>query len=705
MVQSFQRSIIPRHFGWFPGAREIHIAYALVNILVVGGVALSSASGVRGAVAANEELEFRVGHSLELKTHGQNPPSLFDYQDDYRTWTDATGKFSVEAKIFELGESEVKLLKRDGRIITLPFERFVEGDRSYLKEVLQKRAAEQNPFEDQTLGPGATTGVKDMSSDRSNGSEKPNSLLRLQLPFQGKNVQIANEIPFGQVKWSYVPSEQKKHDRDRSISLPKSKFDESEKVFTKSTPRFSGRAGELVTVLRNNSRSDFLEAIVVDVDKEKIRHHFTLPVQSLRDFVVSPSGDRVVTIHDPVKDSDGGIVFWKINDGRLIPEKNWNFDNLAKTGSRSNTSSSSNKFYADSSMFVDENRLFTAGKQLALWDIAADKCIYSIPGTGRPKFSRDFSHVAFFRNDSIWLMRIIDGALVGQIRCDQVDTSYSRCLEFSPDNQRLVVIMGQSIYGFDLTNGAVDFLVDSNGPFREVQWADNSLLLVNGRSVVDPKLEVEVWRYESTNDPELTIIGSTTWFSAPSELLGIELINKVHRNEIAKNTAGLTKEDLIVYKPGTKLALVTDLALLNDQASRTAENLKAKLEQQGFVIDNNASLRLEASVTRGEPLVEEFETRERSAFGRVTERVRYTPHVSELKLTRDGEVVWNASERHRFSGIFLRLADGESPQDAVERLSRPDPNFFSQTTLPDNLIRLPKGRQVGKSQLGFIGIQ
>ncbi|MDP1562837.1 MAG: SHD1 domain-containing protein [Pirellulaceae bacterium] len=705
MLRSVRRSTIPRLFGWLPGAGEIHIAYTLVNVLVVGWVVLASTGGDRGAVAANEELEFQAVSFLESKTHGQNSAPLFEYQDDYRTWTDATGKFSVEAKIFELGESEVKLLKRDGRIVTLPFERFVEGDQSYLKEVLQKRAAEQSPFEDQSLGPGASTGVEDMSSDRSNGSEQPNSLLRLQLPFQGQNVQIANEIPFGQVEWSYVPGEQKKHDRDRSISLPKSKFDESEKVFTTSTPRFSGRAGELVTVLRNNSRSDFLEAIVVDVNKETIRSHFTLPVQSLRDFVVSPSGDRVVTIHDPVKDSDGGIVFWKINDGRLIPEKNWNFDKLAEADSRSNTSSSSNKFYADSSMFVDENRLFTAGKQLALWDIEADKCIYSVSDTGRPKFSRDFSHVAFFRNDSIWLMRIIDGALVGRIRCDQVDTSYSICLEFSPDNRRLVVIMGKAIYGFDLTNGAIDFSVDSSGPFREVQWADNSLLLVNGRSVVDPKLEVEVWRYESTNDPELTIIGSTTWFSSRSELLGIELINKVHRNEIVKNTAGLTKEDLIVYRPGTKLALVTNLALLNDQASPIAEKLKAKLEQQGFVIDNNAPLRLEASVTRGEPVEEEFETRERSAFGRVTERVRYTPHVSELKLTRDGEVIWNASERHRFSGIFLRLADGESPQDAVERLSRPDPNFFSQTTLPANLIRLPKGRPVGKSQLGSIGIQ
>jgi hypothetical protein len=57
-------------------------------------------------------------------------------QDKYRTWTDVTGTFQVEAELIEATAAEVKLkLKKDGKTITVPLEKLSEPDREFLKSI------------------------------------------------------------------------------------------------------------------------------------------------------------------------------------------------------------------------------------------------------------------------------------------------------------------------------------------------------------------------------------------------------------------------------------------------------------------------------------------------------------------------------------------------------------------------------------------
>jgi hypothetical protein len=52
----------------------------------------------------------------------------------YRTWTDVTGKFQVEAELVESTEAKVTLrLKKDGKTVTLPLEKLSQQDREFLK--------------------------------------------------------------------------------------------------------------------------------------------------------------------------------------------------------------------------------------------------------------------------------------------------------------------------------------------------------------------------------------------------------------------------------------------------------------------------------------------------------------------------------------------------------------------------------------------
>lgn len=52
----------------------------------------------------------------------------------YRTWTDVTGSFQVEAELVEATDTTVKLkLKKDGKVISVPIEKLGSADQEYLK--------------------------------------------------------------------------------------------------------------------------------------------------------------------------------------------------------------------------------------------------------------------------------------------------------------------------------------------------------------------------------------------------------------------------------------------------------------------------------------------------------------------------------------------------------------------------------------------
>jgi hypothetical protein len=61
--------------------------------------------------------------------------------DEYRTWTDSTGKFKVEAKFVKLENDKVELKRKDnGESVTLALSRFSNADAEIIKRLVAKNA-------------------------------------------------------------------------------------------------------------------------------------------------------------------------------------------------------------------------------------------------------------------------------------------------------------------------------------------------------------------------------------------------------------------------------------------------------------------------------------------------------------------------------------------------------------------------------------
>jgi S1-C subfamily serine protease len=73
---------------------------------------------------------------LNTVTEAELRTAIFGVSDlgsaDYRTWTDPTGKFSIEAKLSEISGTEVVLESRDGKQVRVPIEKLSDPDRRLL---------------------------------------------------------------------------------------------------------------------------------------------------------------------------------------------------------------------------------------------------------------------------------------------------------------------------------------------------------------------------------------------------------------------------------------------------------------------------------------------------------------------------------------------------------------------------------------------
>ena len=64
-----------------------------------------------------------------------NPFALPSDPQGLRTWTDSTGEFTIEAEFVALTDGQVKLRRKDGKVLTLPLSRLSEQDQRAAKRL------------------------------------------------------------------------------------------------------------------------------------------------------------------------------------------------------------------------------------------------------------------------------------------------------------------------------------------------------------------------------------------------------------------------------------------------------------------------------------------------------------------------------------------------------------------------------------------
>lgn len=84
----------------------------------------------------------------EKSTAGKpNPKTAEGFPGGLRTWSDATGRFKVEAEFISAEGGTVSLRRADGRTVNLPMEKLSPTDQRIVRTLIDELAKAENPFE------------------------------------------------------------------------------------------------------------------------------------------------------------------------------------------------------------------------------------------------------------------------------------------------------------------------------------------------------------------------------------------------------------------------------------------------------------------------------------------------------------------------------------------------------------------------------
>lgn len=594
-----------------------------------------------------------------------------------RKWTDATGSFSVNAKLVSDEDGNIKLEKEDGRVITLPLTKLSDEDQTYLEE-LKKQNSAANPF-----------AGGDMSTPPKSTSNSPPNAPKTQpvIPAIEPNG-TANEMVLADNGWSVQPDA-------AAVAKSNGKVISFESGFTrhKFHNRLSGVSlinnGQAAVAAITNPFENATELVIADLATAKSKPPLRINLKDATLLAVNPDGSQAVTYKKGQGRESGEISFWDLKE-EAIQTAAWKaasfFD---RDGLAPNMGT-----------FVENNRLLTVGRRVILWDCESATAVYSYPVSenNKPALSANGKQLAVISGKSVFIINVSDGEILGKIE----PPTTTKSLAFSPNGESLAGINSVSgeIWIWDLTNNQLTR--ELSAPPSMVQsmtWVGEDYLLINNSSLIDIRLRSTVWSYRSTGGSILTANDSRFWFIGKSKFTPISLPH----NNIATQTEKLDPEDLLVLTPNSEVSLELNLPFTRQEQDQIRDRITGTLQNNGVTIRKNAKLKLVLTVIKGKQEKAEMSSITDPFGRRGTESIKYTPQIGSITLAKGGVDVWRVSRQFGPMGM-IQLKRGESAQAAARRLCKPSPSFFESVRIPKYIGQLPGGKPLGQSTISENGI-
>jgi WD40 repeat protein len=677
-----------------------------------------------------------------------------------RTWTDNTGKYKIEADFEKIEDGQVHLQRTDGKKLSLPLAKLSKDDQSYLKDLMKRRRAGQsepaNPFGDEPQGAGAPpkearAAIASARRMAAGANDEPKYNVGDQVEIKdGFQWQKGEVVGFDKNGWTaYVKLEGGKMSdvhiapfnirpfdptlgalagvekddlarvdltRIRRIvplggetaafkpdpaAAPAPSFDPRPIGLNPKTNFFErvvgvsfAKGGGVAVLGRSDVRGESLSQVeICDLKSGDIKGMLRGP-RGLKMLAVAPSGQQLISISEPETFVSGPLQLWSIDSNELKHVKSWQ----VSSGERGQQ--------LEWIGWIDDQRVMTVDRNSAtVWSIDGPKGLYQVAGEGMksPAFSPGGKQFAIGANDGISVHDVASGTLLAKI---PLEHSFGRYVAFSPSGKFLAATGSQTVDVFDLATGKKTTVAyaASAGSDKGLCWLDEEHVLVGGSDLIHLPSQMTIWTYQH-NAESIAQIAGRVWYafaSGPANQTMALLPFKLPHGAVKP----VSEKDLVL-RPGDEIAVEAEQTFdltRPQQDGRPAESTKDQLTKAltdaGFKVVENSNKKLIGRKGAGEN--KEINYRRFGApFGQ-TEKTSYSQRLYELELTVDGQTVWRR-QRVMDAPFHLQLKEGESVDQALERVLTADTGFF-RSTIPSRVLptELEKART---SKLSLNGIE
>jgi hypothetical protein len=604
---------------------------------------------------------------------------------EMRTWKDASGKFEVEAQLIGRTEQSVKLKKADGLVIEVPAEKLSEADQEYLQG-LTPDESDENPF----AGGKPDTGDQKMAgktvtSEADLRTIKPDPLG-------------AKLIPIAGGRWSGTFDAALEHTiENKSVPFPISQTS----VHDRRTGFAIVPAGTRALLSITNAFEKQARIVIIDIEKREASFETLLPFKEGKVIGISPSGNYYATMKDRSGASGGRIDFWQIEQQDVKHVVGW------ETASFQDR----NGFYPNDLVFIDDDRLLTLGSQVVMWDWQAGKPLYAAPveASVSPGLSANRKQLAVYADGAVAIINLEDGSSLGAITADRAGLT---SLAVSEDGTLVAGLCGLDLRIWDLAKGEIIremTLPGSVQTTKSLYWAGGKYLLVGDQHLVDVELRVVAWSYgKDFQTTALVPAGNSQFWYIGGSHSGSRVVSvSLPHFDPETRTSGLDPDELLVLKPGTRVSVKLELPFPPDDQKKVLDHFKETLSQSGMVFDERAAIVVKCYVEKGKENTINLRQIGRPRFGGGggSEEIHYTPSTSIVEIVEGEQQLWRRVGHNGPAGM-IRIQDGETSKQAVDRLCQPSPGFFQSIQLPRFLAVLPGQKEsLGSSKLTEAGVQ
>jgi hypothetical protein len=595
---------------------------------------------------------------------------------ELRTWSDATGKFKIEARFVSQYKSKVTLKDKDGKLFEIETTKLGAEDQKHRAELAKMPMAE-DPFKPVATGP-------DWS-----GSRQVEVVA-------GPEWKVAIN-PAADASFKSAP-----------VALPaRLNFWESCSALVVNPASRKALVGYQWNV--HNAGKNVSRMLYCDLESGKILGQ--TPIDGLVTPIALDDEGTQGIVKRTVGDRDH-IEFWSLGE-----------KGLAKTKELIPADPKNRGRDVRWAVFLDKKRLLTAsyaGGMVVLWDLPTLKPIWHI--LTQPEsvsaLAPDRKHVAFISGANLGMLDVDAGKVIAM---RPIPTAYWPSLAFSPGGKWLACGASDHVYVWNVATGELhrDHRVNALDVWGTIAWPNDSMMLTNNKWLMDADLGFKYWEYKGHN--HVQVHGTQGWFVTHDNNSGViapaAVPGPVVQEAIDKASAD------IVLKPGAAVKLdATELPHAKDR-EKAAKSLTDQLAKKGYKVDGDAKLELLATTDVGKTVELNFipsandnnrpwmpapprlpgSTPPKLPPGTKVRTVTMEQHFSRLKLVLAGKTVWELSADNLPKKV--QLEEGQTLEQHLKKLERPNYAFYDTVDLPRVLHRTAGLGPVGSSTVTISGVR
>ncbi|WP_425396199.1 SHD1 domain-containing protein [Aeoliella sp.] len=590
-----------------------------------------------------------------------------------RTWSDQSGRFSIDATYRGMNGDKVVLEKSDRSRIEVPLDKLSAADQDYVNS---QGGDADNPFAVASTPPAmGSAGPTVLKADKS-------------------SAQTLTPQTFD--SWTFAPQSSVSTGsttvRPRTITL--SSLPDSNPFFEDFQGLYLSSSGERAVLVREQG--------VVAQDKLSYLELFDLVAGKAAGLAPMPKKTKVLAV-----DPDQGLIAYRedefhggnteltvaeLRGSQIVPMAVWepyldeDFEPAKDT---------------EAAWFLPERRIMTLnnfGKAVTIWSPATARASTVLPvshgfGEDDMAFSPDRRYTALKMRKGIAIVDLVSGEHVATIDFDDNHGRVSK-LAFNADNTKLAGVGHDEIYVWNLTTGELEraFEHDTVFPMDGVEWAGDFVFHRN-KYLYDVHRRVLLWEFTGTSmhgdvsaisNGVLCMVNSGRGHDA-SQLR----CTSFPTAEMIKTADGLgSPESLIVTKAGDPVAIELDIDERIISADQVRTAIVANLEAAGYVVADEADTVVKAVCKQLPSQTIKIGNRRSRINVRPEDVVERTivPSPSSLVLSYKGQAVWRRSNMGQ-PGMTIWLRDGESLDQALTRLTTPNTKLLTDSEFPKEIIR------------------